>query len=56
MVKTQRSNVPIAQPDNSLIQLLSNANAALVTGIFFRNNYEMPKLIFIIFEITHENR
>jgi len=33
MVKTQRPNAAVAQPDNSLIKLLSNANAVLVTGI-----------------------
>ena len=33
MVKTQRSNATIAQLDRSLIQLLLNANAVLVTGI-----------------------
>ena len=33
MVKTQRPNVAIAQLNSSLIQLLSNANAVLVTGI-----------------------
>ena len=33
MVKTQRPNAAIAQLDSSLIQLLLNANAVLVTGI-----------------------
>jgi len=33
MVKTHRSNATIAQLDSSLIQLISNANAVLDTGI-----------------------